>query len=298
MKQINGPKLLGFLLLAFIFSSCVSNKKHKQAITALKTSHTAEVNQWQNQLHNAQAEITELNLQLAERKGENNILVDLRQELQDQIADLESQIENIGSKSASTQESLSAELQQKEREIKALKGQLTNVEKILDQQKTQMNQLLGELNLPLQNYNQNEVTVTSDFQQVKVILTEDFLFQKRSTTRLTNEGMAVLEKIVEILKRHPNLEFVVIGHTDNSQPNQAFKDNWNFSVLEAATVVQYLTDELDITANQVMAAGKGEFAPRTSNSTSEGKSANRRIELLIAPKQEDLAKAIRKAIAP
>ena len=88
------------------------------------------------------------------------------------------------------------------------------------------------------------------------------------------------------------MRVMVVAHTDNTPPHSSFKDNWNYSVLQAATVARKLTSDYNISHNQVTASGKGEFNPRTSNATAEGKAANRRIELLISPNPEDLVKAI------
>ena len=88
------PKLLPRFFLLFLiplfFSACVSNKKHKAAITLLQSQHDAklkeEIKVRDSKLNIANNKITDLNLQLAERKGENNILLLLRNELQDTIA--------------------------------------------------------------------------------------------------------------------------------------------------------------------------------------------------------------------
>ena len=122
------------------------------------------------------------------------------------------------------------------------------------------------------------------------------LFLNKSTTRLEKKGINALEKLSKVIARYPNMRIKVVGHTDNTPPHASFKDNWIFSVLQSATIAKTLASEFNLSHSQITASGKGEFNPRTSNATTKGKAANRRIEFLIAPNPEDLVKAIRKEL--
>jgi chemotaxis protein MotB len=164
---------------------------------------------------------------------------------------------------------------------------------VLDQHKEEMEKISLELSESIEGIKESDIIITSTYEHVKVIIAESFLFRKKSTTRLEKQGLSALEKLSKVISKYPNMRIMVVGHTDNTPPHSSFKDNWNFSVLQAATVARTLTSEFDLSHSQITASGKGEFNPRTSNSTVEGKAANRRIELLIAPNPEDLVKAIR-----
>ena len=106
----------------------------------------------------------------------------------------------------------------------------------------------------------------------------------------------MLAIISQVLSGYPGMFVTVVGHTDNKQPSSSYKDNWNYSSLEAAAVVRMLTDEFDLARNQVLAAGKGEFAPRASNETPEGRKLNRRIELTIEAREDNLIRELRKKV--
>jgi len=73
-------------------------------------------------------------------------------------------------------------------------------------------------------------------------------------------------------------------------------DNWNVGAQQAATVVRILTEEYDLSPSQVTLGAQGEFKPRASNETASGKDENRRVEFIIAPRSEDLVRAIRSVI--
>jgi len=112
MSKINVKLVFVFLLLGIFASSCISKKKHLEALQTLRTTNERVATEWQNkvlekrsELRTANNEIEDLKLQLAERKGENNILVQLRDELQNQIAVLESQMNNQGSQAKTAQQS-------------------------------------------------------------------------------------------------------------------------------------------------------------------------------------------------
>jgi chemotaxis protein MotB len=284
-------KFLLFIITGF-FLSCISTKKHYESIDLLKANHSSEIDECQSEIAVTLAKNERLNLQLAERQGEINVLLNLRQELYDTIAQLELALVDMGSQSASEQQNLNTELFQKQNTIKRLNVQLQQVDAVIDNHKETMEKLALELTESVRGISEKDILVTSSYDHVKVILSESFLFRKKSTTRLETKGSDALEKLSKVIVSYPNMRIMIVGHTDNTPPHKSFKDNWNFSVLQSATVARTLTNDFGISHNQVTASGKGEFNPRTSNATPEGKAANRRIELLIAPNPEDLVKAI------
>lgn len=293
-------------LFAFsiLFIGCVSKKKHLAAIQTLKTTNERIVDDWQSRYNEKRSELnaameksSQLALDLAERKGENNILVSLRNELQLQIANMESQMNNLGSSSQTVENNLRKDIQARENEIAALQQKLKDVDGILAQNKKLLAQVSGDLALEFQSMNLNAAEVTTRLDKVILILPSDLLFRKNGTSRIISSGKTLLEKVSIILNRYPQTIIQVVGHTDNSSPNvKKFKDNWNYSSLQAATIVRTLVDDFDLNASQLSAIGKGEFEPRASNATTDGKAMNRRIEFVIFQPTEDLAKQIQRII--
>ena len=89
---------------------------------------------------------------------------------------------------------------------------------------------------------------------------------------------------------------MVEGHTDADEFNKDTypRNNWDLSVLRATSVVRLLTKDYNLNPDQVSAAGKGEFAPKADNSTAEGKATNRRIEIIIQPKLDEIYNLVKK----
>ena len=99
-----------------------------------------------------------------------------------------------------------------------------------------------------------------------------------------------LNKLSQALASQIDLEILVEGHTDNVKGSgkRVIKDNWDLSVLRATAVVKVLMSNPDLNPTQLTAAGRGEYMPFKSNATPEGRSANRRIEIILAPNLDDL----------
>lgn len=86
-----------------------------------------------------------------------------------------------------------------------------------------------------------------------------------------------------MLNVHSNLEILVEGHTDNIPIKSAvYRDNWDLSTYRAASVVRLLIEN-KVAVERLTAAGKGEFHPIASNDTPEGRSKNRRTEIILVP---------------
>jgi chemotaxis protein MotB len=291
-------------IFSILFIGCVSNKKHLATIQTLKNTNERVVNNWQEKYTGKKSELDiseeksrQFELDLAERKGENNILVDLKNELQLQIESMESQMNNLGSSSETVEKYLRKAIKTKEGEIATLQQKLNDVEEVFEKNKRMLEQISGDLSLGLQSIELNAAEITTQLDKIILIMPSDLLFRQNRTSRITSSGNTLLEKISVILNRYPQTIIQVIGHTDNSSPDaKKFKDNWNYSSLQAATIVRSLASDHDMNASQLSAIGKGEFEPRTSNSTQEGKAMNRRIELVIFKPTEDLAKEIRAII--
>lgn len=285
------------LLLFFSLSSCIGKKKHLEQITLLKTQYETEKNTLSIELDGARGEIDRLELQLAERKGENNALTAMQDKLQARIDRLEAEIESTSNRASSTKEALNQNLQEKDQEIADLKQLLTEINQLLNEWENKMAEVAQVVQDSLRSFDTQLWKVETSNGNVIVTLQEDLVFRSNSVSRLETPGMEALEKISEIIQRYPNTQMLILAHTDNTPPrNRSYEDNWNYSTLRAAAIARLMTKEFYVSANQVTAAGKGEFAPVISNETPEGRAQNRRIELIISPRTENMARELRRKL--
>lgn len=121
-----------------------------------------------------------------------------------------------------------------------------------------------------------------------VKLPDQILFDP-GKAELKTEGQGALRQVAAALKEIPDRDFLVAGHTDN-QPIKAsaFKSNWDLSTARAVNVVRFLQQE-GVTPSHLAAAGYSEFDPRVeAPATPEERAQNRRIEIVVMPKLEEL----------
>jgi len=279
----------------------MTKKKHLEAVKMLEMDnekfYTSEANAWRKNLNEAQSEILSLRLLLSEQKGENNVLVTLRSELKMKIAQLEGQIENVSTNSASTAQSLSGKLSDRENEIAALKAKLKKVEQVLNRHEGEFTRLSSDVHFVFQEMGYTDFELVSTSEKVRLIFPEGLLFKKGKTNRIEKRGVEIMEKLAAVITRFPIMNVDVVGHTDNSLTgSKSIPDNWTLSTAQASRVIDLLINEFDVNTNQLTAAGKGEFEPRASNGTAEGKAQNRRIEFVFTQQGEGLGKAIRKEL--
>jgi chemotaxis protein MotB len=115
-----------------------------------------------------------------------------------------------------------------------------------------------------------------------VELATDVLFASGSA-RLSDEGKAAVIEVSGVLASIPNRAFQVEGHTDNVPISTAqYRSNWDLASARAITVLKAMA-EAGMPENRISAASYGESKPARANDSPEGKSANRRIEIVVVP---------------
>ncbi len=129
--------------------------------------------------------------------------------------------------------------------------------------------------------------------KVYVSLEEALLFAS-GKYEVNSGGVVALNKLANVLAYQNDLEILVEGHTDSIPFNSRglVKDNWDLSVMRATNVVKVLTQNPDLDPIQLTAAGRSEFMPIASNTNAEGRSVNRRIEIILSPNLDDLFKLL------
>ena len=286
-----------FFLLLFSFllllSSCVSKKKHLEILAA----YDSQLGLLTERLDSSAYVIRQLELEVAERKGENNALLVTQHKMQDRIIALDDEIERLQSESASKVENMDSRLQQRDAIISTKQGKIDALLATLEQRNAAMNQLMLSLQDTLRQLDSTVYDLETTNGQLSLSFQADFLFYSGSTNKTHTAGRLALDNVSHALSLYPTLEVLVIGHTDNSPLRRSsINDKWEFSALRAATVVQLLTQKNELSPNRVTAAGKSEFAPRASNSTPDGRARNERIEIRVFPSQERLIRDLKRAL--
>ncbi|HEX8516697.1 MAG TPA: OmpA family protein [Bacteroidia bacterium] len=215
------------------------------------------------------------------------------------LENLSKEYESLKSSSGSTVASLSddlknkqAELAKKEQDLKEKEAKLKDLQAIVNRQDSIMSALTNTVKKALLGFNADELTVYMKDGKVYVSMSDKLLF-KSGSPDVESKGKEALKKLAEVLNKNSDVSIAIEGHTDNVPIRTAlYKDNWDLSAARATNVVRLLTDEYGMDAKKLTAAGKGEFSPIADNTTTEGKAKNRRTEIVLSPKLDELMKAI------
>lgn len=280
-------------LFSLLFSSCVAKKKHLE-IVSLYEHH---IDSLETRIDTASNRIYRLDLDVAERKGENHALLASQDKLLNRIIELDDEIERLQSESANRVESLDGRLQQKDATIAEKQAKIDALLATLNQRDQSMLDLEKAIRDTLQRLDSTLYTVAVADGQLSVALKLDFLFYPGSTNKTHSAGREAIEHISQVLSNYPTLDILVIGHADNSPLRRSsISDKWEYSALQAAAIVQLMTKKYELSTSRVMAAGKGEFEPRASNATPEGRAKNERLEIRVFPSRERLIRDLRRRL--
>lgn len=280
-------------VLLFFASSCVSKKKHLAAVDFIQLqSDSIQLN-----LDSTVSLIGELRLQLAEEKGANRALLATQDKMQDRIIRLDDEIEQLQQESASKVENMDGRLQEKEEAINSLQAKLDKVQNRLGLLDKGLKTLSVILKDTLKSIDSTVYTINTADGRLIVALRSDFLFYSGSTTKMHSAGEKAVQYISQVLLNYPLMEIEVVGHTDNSSIRRSsISTKWEFSAMRAATLVHLMTRQHDLSTNRIVASGKGEFAPRASNTTEEGRNQNDRMEIMIMPAESSLIRDVKKVL--
>jgi chemotaxis protein MotB len=221
-------------------------------------------------------------------------------ELDKQFNNLDKQYKDLSRSNISQAEQFNMALRQKSDELSAKEKLLTERERALaDLQRViaRQDSITRRLNDIIRNamlgFNSDELSVEIRNGKVYVSMSDKLLFRSGSAG-VENKGKEAIKVLADVLSKNPEIDILVEGHTDNIPIRTGvFKDNWDLSVARATSIVRILTDEYKIPPVRLTASGKGEFAPRADNTTTEGRASNRRTEIILSPKLDEIMNLLR-----
>lgn len=279
MNKFNLLSLVGFLIISL--SSCVvlSPKKYN-ALLAQKDSLSLG---WES----SRAKVESLEEEMERLRADTS-------RLNNRLADLEDRLKGLDANYASLRSNSSTEINKLSEDLKKRETRLREVEEVLRKRDEAANALKNQLQKALLGFQQSGLSVDIRNGKVYVSLTDKLLFPSGSII-IDDKGKQVLLELAKVLKTQPEINISVEGHTDNQRVVNLgqIKDNWDLSVLRATSVARFLTDVQKIENARITATGKGQFQPIDPASTTEARSRNRRIEIVLSPKLDELYNLIK-----
>ena len=187
-------------------------------------------------------------------------------------------------------------LQQKQNKLVELKAELDaraqrveELEDILRRKDSAVNALKAKVQNALLGFENNGLTIEQKNGKVYVSLDISLLFKSGSYV-VDAKGKEVLKKLAGVLEKNADVNVLVEGHTDNVPYNGSgqLNDNWDLSVRRATSVVKILLEGSQLDASRLTAAGRADHLPVADNATAEGRAKNRRTEIILTPKLDEL----------
>ena len=187
----------------------------------------------------------------------------------------------------------SARLAQLQKDLEERSQRVEELEGIISAKDAQMTALKDAISAALTNFEGNGLTVEQRDGKVYVSMENKLLFESGSWA-VNTRGREAVVQLGKVLAENPEIAVLIEGHTDTIaySGNGNIKNNWDLSTKRATSIVSILTENHKILKENLTAAGRGEFSPIISNSTSEGRSKNRRIEVILTPKLDEISKLL------
>ena len=272
-----GKKTLFSLLciLCFLLSACVPKEKYVE----LENQHSST----QAQLAAEQKQLADLQVRYKRLQNTNmsllNTLEDLKFELRQEktaVVEKELAIAELELVRRKIEDSLNEELEIKEAELAEKEKIISELDETRKEIETSLKEQIAQKDIKIE-----EIEFI-----VKVTFVNKILFGSGSV-RIKVKGQEVLQKLAESFRDNQAQKIVVEGHTDDVQIGKAlqhrFPTNWELSTARASAVVRFLYEKGKIEPERLTASGFSYFQPVASNLTEEGRSQNRRIEIILVP---------------
>ncbi|OFY64524.1 MAG: flagellar motor protein MotB [Bacteroidetes bacterium RBG_13_43_22] len=232
--------------------------------------------------------------------GKNKDLTDQYNSLMNKNVDLEGKYNDLINESLSKTDQFnkalkakSDELSNKEQLLSEREKALKEMQLIIARQDSITKRLNGILRNALLGFNSDELSVEIKNGKVYVSMSDQLLF-KSGSSAVEAKGKEALKLLGEVLDKNLNIDILVEGHTDNVPiKTSLYKDNWDLSVARATSIVRILTNDYKIAPTRLTASGKGEYFPRSSNDTAEGRARNRRTEIILSPKLDEIMQLLK-----
>lgn len=216
----------------------------------------------------------------AELNAKNEALKNKEKELNDKEASL-MQAQNKN-------RDLSASLASTEANLKKREQRVAELEAILKAKDSAVNALKASIQKALLGFANQGLTVETRNGKVYVSMEEKLLF-KSGSILVDPKGESALLELAKALNLNPDVSILVEGHTDNVPMKSAtIKDNLDLSVLRATSIARILTTKGSVDARRVTSAGRGEHFPIDTANTPEARAKNRRTEIILTPKLDEL----------
>jgi chemotaxis protein MotB len=259
-----------FLITGLIFTSCGPGKK--------LLSSEAKVDKLQRDSTNTQSQLNDCNEKVINLNQAKISLQNEYTSLQNEYAAIQNELKVNSAESKMT--------------ITDQAKRLKTLQDMIQSQRDIMAKLKNSIADALMKYKSDELYVYNKDGNVYVALEEKLLFKSGSDI-VDPKGKEALKSLAMVLNNTKDINVMIEGHTDNIPiKTNMFKDNWDLSTARANSIVRILTINNGFDPVRITASGKSQFHPVKTNETVEGRSGNRRTEIILSPDLNEIFKLL------
>jgi len=170
---------------------------------------------------------------------------------------------------------------------------LNELEGLIAAKEASMKKLKETLSKALNSFEGKGLTVEQKNGKVYVSMENKLLFSSGSWA-VSAEGKKAVVEVGKVLGDNPDISVLIEGHTDNDPyvGSGPIVDNWDLSTKRATAIVGIISENKKVNKQNLTTAGRSEFSPLASNATQEGKAKNRRIEIILTPRLDEISKML------
>lgn len=296
-------------------------QRNNEQLSVQNTELTAQRDQLQQQLKQLRADTTETGDQYRKLRGDYEKLQKTYEIILDQNENLMSTRDQETGRILRQLQTTQTDLTAREDELRRASALMAEKEKNLNEMNTRLENFSRELTLKEQRVNELERVIARQDSTVKALrqtvsnallgfegqglsiqirngkvyvsMDESLLFASGSTT-VDQRGVNAIRQLGTVLANNPDINVLIEGHTDDVplRAGGAIKDNWDLSVLRATAIVRILLQNNRIDPRTLTVAGRGEYLPLDAAKTADARRKNRRTEIILTPKLDDLFQII------
>jgi chemotaxis protein MotB len=313
-------KFIALTVFIALTTSCVTSKKYNELesrnadLQRENREVKDDLDSYRNSTQKLEGDLAKLKTEFNEITTQRNDLMEKLQLLQKNFSSLEESYDALEQNSSAAiaensrqNRELLAQLDEKEAALilekkrlekleKDLSGRsqrINELEKVIAAKDAKMNALKNAVSNALTNFEGKGLSVEQRNGKVYVSMENKLLFDSGSWA-VNTEGRKAVKQLGSVLAQNPDIAVLIEGHTDNVPygGSGALKDNWDLSTKRATSIVQILRENTNIDPQNLTAAGRGEFAPVAGNDSENGRARNRRIEVILTPKLDEITKVL------
>ena len=269
------------LLLAGVACACVSNKKFN--------SMKAEALRLDGELNSANTRIDDLTRRNDTLTAKNLRLVSDSTRLYMSYTALQERYQKLLADGSAETARMLKELETSQMALNERSRRVNELEAMLRSREEAINAIRRKVTDALTGFDGKGLSISIKNGNVYVSMDDKLLFRSGSF-EIDPNGARAVHDLATVLAQNPDINVMVEGHTDDVpyRPNGQLRDNLDLSAKRAPTVVRLLLENKGIAPSRIIAAGRGESLPVASGKTSEARAKNRRTEIILTPKLDEL----------